>query len=141
MKDGSLVIYGPIIPNDGAIDYNGSFEYENGLIIAMGSTEMVECPSSTNQNVIMIKFAQKLMAESVIQIIDSANNVILSVNTTKYVQSLVFGSANLKKGDYSVSYTQGVQLENPYEFSGEPIEGRVLGTFTISDSITIYQIR
>lgn len=141
MKSGNLVIYGPTIPNDGAIDYNGTFVYEDGLLIALGSVEMAQYPSSANQNVVLIEFSQRLTQGGVIQIVDQSNHAILSINTTKVVQALVFGSSNLKKGDYSVSFTSNVQLEESYLLNGESLDGRELGTFTIEKSTTLYQIR
>lgn len=52
MSGGNLFIFGPTSNDNSAIDYDGKFTYSDGLLLAVGSSNMAETPSSDNANII-----------------------------------------------------------------------------------------
>lgn len=97
---GFLTIFGPTDSGNGAIDYERSYAMSGGTLIALGSIGMAQTPSTLSQPCLSIN--AQAAAGDVIEV-RSGNDVILSVETPKDAQSLIFSSDKFKSGtDYDI---------------------------------------
>lgn len=144
MNDGTLIIEGPTDDGNGAIDYNGNYNMNGGTLIAIGSSGMAEAPSMTSTQYSMKLSFDKQNSGSMIQIIDSNNQPVLTFCPSKNYSSLVYSSSLLKKGE---NYT--IKLGGTTEKHQDGIvstydnanyeNAQVLTTLTLSRIITTYK--
>lgn len=109
-----------------AIDSNGTLTINNGTIIAIahpgsdagldsengtyinGGTVIAtgdmydEIKSDSNQSFIGLSFSDRIVADDIITLTDSNNNVIFSYKTDRTYSNLVYSSSKLIDGDYSL---------------------------------------
>lgn len=52
MSGGSLFVFGPTENDNGALDFDGKFTYTGGLLLAVGSPNMAQVPSTDSCNVV-----------------------------------------------------------------------------------------
>ena len=114
---GSLTVFGPTSSNNGAIDYQSSYAFTGGTLIALGSRGMSQAPSTLSYPCLSV-YAE--VAENItIEVRDSSGNTIISVTTPKACQSLVFACDKFKSGsEYKI-------------YSGETL----LSTVTATDGV------
>lgn len=114
---GSLTVFGPTSSGNGAIDYEGSYAFTGGTLIALGSRGMAQAPSTLSYPCLSV-YAD-VAVNGTIQVRDSSGNTIISVTTPKACQSLVFASDKFKSGsEYKI-------------YSGETL----LSTVTATDGV------
>jgi hypothetical protein len=125
--------------NDAPVDYDGSFEFTGGTLLAMDNGQMTQAPSSATQNVISVSFGQSVPAGSYVSIQGDGLDFVfqLPCNTTAFVYS----SPELATGaDYSISYGGS--------YSGDVVDclcsggsysgGTDLTTMNLSDTISTF---
>ena len=97
---GTLTVYGPTNSGNGAIDYEKSYAMSGGTLIALGASGMAQAPSTLSQPCLSVNASA---AEgSKIEVRDGST-VILSTETPKNAQSLIFSSEKFKVGtDYGI---------------------------------------
>lgn len=138
MNAGTLIISGPTNGGNGALDFDKSFEINGGLLIAAGSTGMVQVPSS-NQNTLNITFNSVLEEKTIVHIEDESGNSILTYEPEKKYQSLVICSPEIKDNTtYKVFYdgnSTGVKTNGIYE-GGEYSNGIEFMNATVNNKIT-----
>lgn len=118
MSGGIVVVFGPTNSGNGALDYDSSFAVSGGTLIALGSAGMAQAPSTLSQPCIAVN--SDVSAGSTIEVRGEDDTVILSVETPKKAQSLIFSSDKLVSGKtYSVC-----------------AGGSVLESVTVSDGVT-----
>ena len=108
LSGGSLTIYGPTNGGNGAIDYARSFAVSGGTLVALGSSQMAQAPSTLSQPCLSIN--AQVNAGAGIEVRDSADSVVLSVDTPKVVQSLIFSTDKFVEGETYSIYADGVLL-------------------------------
>lgn len=120
INGGEIYVNGPTNNGNCAIDSGKEILINSGTAIIVGSSGMLEAPSTNGkQNTIMAVF-NSLPAGSVVAIKDEAGNEIMSYESPKTFSSLIYSSDKLETGKaYTVS-------------SGET----TLGTLTISQTVT-----
>ncbi|MGM9882150.1 MAG: carbohydrate-binding domain-containing protein [Bacilli bacterium] len=118
---GTITVEGPENSGNGALDYDGKFQVDGGVLIASGSSGMAQAISnSSTQYNIMLNFTQNITASDVVTIVDANNNEIINYNSNKNYSSLVFSSNKLLK-------------DNTYIIK---INSNEYQTFTIADITT-----
>jgi hypothetical protein len=110
MSGGNVYVNGPTENNNGALDYDGTFEYSGGLLIAAGSSGMMQSPSDTStQHSILMTYSQTQKAGTVVELKDNAGKIIASFTPAKSFQAIAIGAPELKKDSSYVLYTNGAK--------------------------------
>jgi hypothetical protein len=140
MSDGVIIINGPTVHYNGALDYTGSFDLAGGYLLAVGSAGMAQMPSGTStQNSLMIRFSTSQQANCIIHIQNADGADIMTFKPVKSFQSIVLSSPLLKQGD-GYSFYQGggsTGVERDGLFIGGAYYGGVYrGSFSISGVLT-----
>ena len=140
MTGGTVIVNGPTNGGNGALDYDGTFDISGGTLVAVGSAQMAQTPSSTSsQKTVAMTFTSNQEANSIVNLQDEAGNTILSFAPSKSYQSVIISSPLLEEGKtYSFSYggsMSGDAIDGLYE-AGTYTGGTKVTDFTISDSIT-----
>ena len=135
MTSGSLIINGPIRNDNGALDYTGVFQMTGGFLIAVGSAGMAQAPSaSSTQDSAALRYSSLQPAGTMIHIQTEDGEGALTFVPTKAYQSVVFSSAQLKRGAtyivYSGGSSTGTVTDGLYS-GGTYAPGTELGSFTL----------
>lgn len=118
---GTVTVEGPTDNGNGTLDYDREFKVDGVTFIGSGSSGMLQSISSaSSQYNLTVYFSTSLTSSDTVIITDSNNNEILSHNSSKQYNSLVFSSSKLEKG-------------NTYTIK---INGEVYQSFTISSTTT-----
>lgn len=140
MSDGTLIIEGPTDNGNGAIDYDGSFNLTGGILIAIGSSGMMQVPSNTStQNSIVLSFSSQ-SETSGIQITKNDGTEIITYIPTKRYSSLIFSSPTLNQNEQYSIYLNGTTSENQKGLieNANFQNGTLLTTLTITNRVTTY---
>ena len=139
MKDGTVIVNGPISNGNGSLDYDGTFDISGGTLIAAGSIGMAQTPSgSSSQKTINISLTSQ-EANTIVNVQSEDGKDILTFAPTKAYQSVVVSTPNIKSNEkYSVSVggsstaksTDGLYSDGKYS------AGTNIGTEKVSDVIT-----
>jgi len=140
MKDGTVLVNGPTSNNNGALDYDASFQMTGGVLLAAGSSGMAQAPSaSSTQYALMMNFGSSRAAGTVFHIQAADGSDILTFKPAKPYQSIVFGSAKLTKGAtydvYIGGNSTGTATDGLYE-GGTYSGGTKSASFTVTSTIT-----
>jgi len=108
MTGGTLVVNGPTMNGNGALDVNGTFDVSGGVILAAGSAGMVVAPEeSSSQGWLSATFDSAVAAGTTVQVVDSSGKVLATFVTSKTVQNIVYSSSAIKSGSEYKIYTGG----------------------------------
>lgn len=139
MSGGFVIINGPVVNFNGAIDYDGSFKLTGGTLIAVGSSGMAQAPSTTStQHSVLVKFNAVQSANKLISIQTALGEELLTVSPTKAYQSIVFSSPKLTVGSYDLylgGTSTGTASYGVY-YGGVYSGGSKYTSFTVSDIVT-----
>lgn len=120
INGGEIYVNGPTDNGNCAIDSGKEILINSGTAIIVGSSGMLEAPSTNGKQNTIVAVFNSLPAGSVVAIKDEAGNEIMSYESPKTFSSLIYSSDKLETGKaYTVS-------------SGET----TLGTLTISQTVT-----
>ncbi|MBD0383983.1 carbohydrate-binding domain-containing protein [Paenibacillus sedimenti] len=110
MSGGTVFVSGPTANNNGALDYDGTFEYTGGQLVTTGSAGMAQAPSdsSTGRSLLMT-YSQTQKAGTVVELKDKNGNIVASFAPDKDFQTIVIGSSELKKDTAYSLYTGGAK--------------------------------
>jgi len=135
MNDGFVIINGPTMDNNSAIDFTGSFNINGGELIAVGSSGMAEMPSDTSaQFSVMHNFQSIQPAKTLVHIESQNGDEIFTFQPTKAYQSLLFSSSKLEKNMTYTIFTGGSE-------NGEAINGLFSdGLYTPGSKVASYTI-
>jgi hypothetical protein len=140
MTGGTLIINGPTSNGNGALDYDGGFKMTGGYLIAVGSSGMAQAPdSSSTQYSILVNMRTSVQAGTVIHLETSGGEELFSFKATKWCQSLVFSSPELKKSTSYVLYLGGSSTGESVDgliTEGDYTPGSKYTSFTLSSTIT-----
>ena len=138
MKGGTVIVNGPENSGNGALDYDGKFEISGGLLIAAGSSGMVQSPSETStQN--SINVFTSISANTLLHIEDENGKELITFSPSKSVSSIVISSENIKTGTAYKVYTGGESTGNATDglYSDGSYSGGTEGdSFTVSNTVT-----
>lgn len=141
MTDGVVIVNGPTMRMNSALDYDGFFKMTGGFVVAAGSSGMAQAPGSlSTQKAVLIYFDATQPAGSLVHLQTSAGENIVTFAPTKAYQSLALSSPDLVNGATYAVYVGGTAtgtakdgLYPAASYSG----GTLYTTFTIADLITV----
>ena len=100
---GNVTVDGPTNDGNGALDCGVSAEIHGGTVIAVGSSGMAETfGGSSTQKSVRYNFETAQAAGTEVTIEDAKGNVVLSYTPTKAYASIIFSSADLAEGTYTI---------------------------------------
>ena len=100
---GNVTVDGPTNDGNGALDCGVSAEVHGGTVIAVGSSGMAETfGGSSTQKSVRYNFETAQAAGTEVTIEDAKGNVVLSYTPTKAYASIIFSSADLAEGTYTI---------------------------------------
>lgn len=138
MTGGTVLVNGPTDGGNGALDYDATFNISGGLLIATGSSAMLQTPStSSSQNTIVV--STNTTAGTLVNIKDTTGTDVVTFAPSKTSQVMIISSPDFKTestytistgGTYSGTETDGLYIDGTY--SG----GSDLTSLTLSSSVT-----
>ncbi len=139
MTGGDIIVNGPTSNMNSALDH-GSFKITGGFLLAVGSSGMAQAPGvSSSQYSILMNLRTTQQAGTMVHIQLNNCKEILSFTPIKKFQSVVFSSAELKKGStYDVYFrgsSTGTVVDGLYQ-NGTYTPGTMFASFTISGIVT-----
>lgn len=140
MTGGTVIVNGPTRSDNGALDYNATFNISGGFLLAVGSSGMAMSPSqSSTQYSALINFSSSQQAGSMINIQSESGENILTFSPAKQYQSVLLSSADIKNNETYLVYLGGsctdTQKNGLYE-NGTYTPGTQNTSFTVSSIIT-----
>ncbi|WP_455134668.1 carbohydrate-binding domain-containing protein [Schaalia cardiffensis] len=120
ISGGNTTIYGPENGANGALDYNGTMTLSGGTLLAIGTSDMAQAPSST-QGQGWVSSTVSGSAGSTITISDAQGVVLASYTSPKAFTSMVFSSAEMTAG---AQYTLSIDGVSTSVTAGEPAAGQ-----------------
>lgn len=141
MTGGTVIVHGPTVDNNAAIDYDTTFNISGGLLIAAGSAGMAQAPSSSStQRSVKITYAQTKTAGTLAHIrTTSGGTYIVTFAPAKAYRSLVVSSpaftAGLSCGLYRGGTCSGIVTDGLYS-GGTYSGGSGPTTFTTTNIVT-----
>ena len=138
---GTILIDGPENDGNGALDYESAFNMTGGLLIAAGSSGMLQTIStSSTQYCIATVLTSYQSAETLFNISDSDGNGIITYSPAKKYNSVVVCSPDIENGKtYSVSTegkTTGTNNGNGLYADGKYSDGTEFSTVTVSSIVS-----
>ncbi len=141
---GNIIVHGPTGSGNGALDYDNTFTQNGGVLIAAGSSGMLQAPgSSSSQNAIAIVFRSTQSAGSICHVETGSGDELFTFKSSKSYQSVVFSSPTLKKSTSYSLYTGGSASGDSFcgyytdvNYTG----GTLKTTFSISSTVSSVQV-
>jgi hypothetical protein len=107
VSGGIVIVDGPTQNGNGSLDAQ-TFTITGGFLVTAGSSGMAEAPSDTSsQYSLMVNFDQMQAAGTIVHIESKNGHSVLTFAPAKQFQSVVFSSAELKKGATYTVYLGG----------------------------------
>lgn len=139
MNDGVVIVNGPTSSGNGAIDYDRTFNITSGILVASGSSRMAETPStSSTQYTIATEFNSTITAGTLFTLMNSSNEILLTFESSKNYQSIVFSSPDIVADTYMVykgGSVEGTSYDGIYR-EPEYTNGSLYKTFSVNSTIT-----
>lgn len=139
MSAGILIVNGPTNNGNGPLDYTGTFKLTGGYLLAVGSSGMAMAPDNTStQYSVLYGFNTAQAANTIVHIQTADGQDILTFVPAKNYQSVVFSSAQLATGVYSIHVdgtSTGTVTDGLYS-NGTYSSGTKVAEFTISSIVT-----
>lgn len=99
MTAGTVLVQGPTVNGNGAIDYDGTFMMSGGTIVAVGSSGMAQAPSATStQASLLIRFSAAQKAGTLVSIRTASGEEVITFEAAKSFQSIAVSSPKLTAG-------------------------------------------
>lgn len=122
MNGGNVTVIGPTSDGDTALDFDGAFTINGGVLMAFGSSGMLETPTSAQNGCCIVTTLGTVSANSAFSLMDSSGNVIMSYTPTKNYASAIVYSSDIKNGStYTVtagSTTQSITVNSNVTTNG-----------------------
>lgn len=100
MTAGTLVVHGPTMQMNGALDFDAYFKISGGTLAAAGSAGMAQAPGAGSQQAsVLIFFNAVQPAGTLVHIRNAAGEGVLTFAPEKDFQSLAFSSPALIQGE------------------------------------------
>jgi len=126
MSGGTVLVNGPTGNNNGALDYDGTFDQTGGFLIAAGSAGMAQAASEqSTQGGILMTYSQPQAAGTLIHLADNAGKAIVTFAPTKSYQAVFVSSPELRPGEAYTLYSGGTSTGDVTDglYDGDGYEG------------------
>ncbi|MEQ6121827.1 carbohydrate-binding domain-containing protein [Reichenbachiella sp. MALMAid0571] len=139
MTAGILLVNGPAQGANGPLDYDNSFKISGGLLIAAGTSNMAQAPSSTSTQNSILLYLDSQSANTLFVVQNSEGEALVTYSPSVRYESIVYSSSKLvKSSSYKVyiggsatgSETDGLYEDATYN------SGTLVSSFTLSSTIT-----
>lgn len=140
MSGGTVVVSGPTNNGNGSLDYDQTFDISGGLLIAAGSSGMVQAASEdSKQYSMLMTYPKTQTAGTILHVEDSEGKTVATFAPEKDYQSVFISSPELEKDNTYTLYTGGSATgskANGLYSDGDYSGGTKVVEFTIADSVT-----
>ena len=140
MTGGTVIINGPTVFYNGALDFAGDFRITGGYLLAVGSSGMPQAPStSSTQYAVMVNLSLPQRANTMIHIESEDGEGVLTFTPTKEYQLIVLCSSSLKNGVTYTVFTGGIStgmVSDGLYSGGTYTAGTETESFTVSSVVT-----
>ncbi len=140
MTGGIVLIHGPTVNMESAIDYDRSFTMSGGFLVAVGSGGMAQAPSaSSTVNSVMMTFSAVQPAGSLVHIAAVDGSAVVTFASAKAYQSVVVASPLLKDGATYTIYSGGRSTGTPADglyLEGAYTPGTQVAQFGVAGRVT-----
>jgi hypothetical protein len=140
MSDGTVIVSGPTNNGNGSLDYDQTFDISGGLLIAAGSSGMVQAASEdSKQYSMLMTYPETQTAGTILHVEDSKGNTVATFAPEKDYQSVFISSPELEKDGTYTLYADGSATgseANGFYVDGDYSGGTKVVEFTIADSVT-----
>lgn len=120
---GTVIVFGPQSPGNGALDYGGQFAVSGGTLLALGSAGMAQSVTAQN-GVRLFAYNYSQTADTLSAVTDGDGKVIIGFKSPKDFQTMVLASDKFdEKGEYTLYQggnidsraTEGIYFEGNYK--------------------------
>ncbi len=139
MTGGVVIVHGPTMNGNSALDYDGVFNISGGFLAAAGSAGMAQAPSPTSsQPSLLLNFSSPLAAGTLIHLQTEGGDSLLTFAPRRAFQALAFSSPDLIQGDTIEVYAGGSATEPLASglYQGTYTPGELAGSIPIVDMVT-----
>lgn len=141
MSGGTVLVNGPSGGGDGALDYDREMTVTGGVLVAVGSAQMAQAPSSqgSTQYSVIANLTQGQAAGTPVTLADADGNALLTFVPTKAYQSAVLSTSLLEEGgSYQILIGGAVSGEGVDGLYGPGCcqGGEAAYAFTVSETVT-----
>ncbi len=139
MTGGTLVVHGPTNSGNGPLDFDGNFKIDGGLLVAAGSSGMLQTPSTTStQYIISVKSSSSRSGGTAFGILDASGNTIVAFKPSKTYQAVIVCSPDIAKSTTYTAYYGGTCSGNETDglYDGNYSGGTSLGSVTVSSVVS-----
>lgn len=99
ISGGTVTVHGSVSSGESALDYDGTCTISQGTLIAAGFSGMAQTPASTStQPSLSVTFDSAQAAGTVVTLLDSSGQTVLTYTAEKSFQHMILSSAGLKQG-------------------------------------------
>lgn len=139
MAGGTAIVNGPTDNGNGALDYDGDFTMDGGVLIAAGSSGMLQAPGTSSSQYTISTTLSSQEARTLFNITSSDGKEIITFAPSKTYESVVVSSPDIEKGEtYSINIGgtySGSEKDGLYS-DGEYLGGTENFTCTTSSVVT-----
>ncbi|MEH6991455.1 carbohydrate-binding domain-containing protein [Neobacillus drentensis] len=140
MTDGTVIVSGPTNNGNGSLDYDQTLDISGGLLIAAGSSGMVQAASeNSKQHSMLMTYPETQAAGTILHLEDSKGNTVATFAPEKDYQAVFISSPKLEKDGtytlYSDGSATGSEANGLYK-DGEYSGGTKVVEFKIADFVT-----
>ncbi len=140
MTGGTVLVNGPTVSNNGALDCDGSFTLTGGFLVAAGSSGMAQSPStSSTQYCVLVNLSSAQPADTLFHIQTRTGEAVLTFAPAKTYQSVAFSLSSLTNGTTYAVYTGGSStgtVSDGLYTGGTYTPGTQVAGFTITSIVT-----
>lgn len=141
MTGGTVIVHGPTVNFDAPIDYDGTFNISGGFLVAAGSANMAQAPSTTStQRSVKITYNSNKTPGTLVHIETTTGGTdLLTFAPSKTYRSVVFSAPTLTAGLscrlYRAGSSTGTVVDGLYQ-GGTYTPGTQTNTFTTNNIVT-----
>lgn len=104
ISGGTVIVYGPTNDGNTALDYDSSLNLNGGLLLAAGSSGMLEMPSNSSKQNSIVTYLTSQNEDTIVNVTDSDGNIIAAFAPEKSFSSVIISSQELKtNSSYTIS--------------------------------------
>ncbi len=97
MDGGNLYVFGPTSGGDSSLDFDGTFTYTGGTILAFGQQGMVQTPNTSSMNVLSYNLSS-YSQNAIVSIVGGDNEWSVILPKSYSQLNIIVGSANIASG-------------------------------------------
>ncbi len=139
MTGGTMIVHGPTDSGNAALDFDGTFDVNGGILVAAGSSGMLQTPStSSTQYILSVKSSSSRSGGTAFGVLDASGNTIVAFKPSKTYQAVIVSTPSITKGVTYTAYYGGTCHGNETDglYDGAYTAGTSLGSAAVSSVVT-----